>query len=121
MPTTASTRAAARRSTLRSGLLYPICTGEKGRLEAKITKMGRSGPRLAAVGADNPVPTLAEVIDKIVAYEPEIDVSHPFFREVLEALGVEQAPNAENIDRIADELAETATRRWRTPSRRPRG
>ena len=42
---------------------------------------------------DNPVPTLAEVIDKIAAYEPEIDVSHPFFREVLEALGVEQAPN----------------------------
>ena len=25
------------------GLLFPICTGEKGRLEAKITKMGRSG------------------------------------------------------------------------------
>jgi len=86
------------------GLIYPICTGEKGRLEAKITKMGRSGHASRPWAADNPVPVLAEVIDKIAAYEPEIDVSHPFFREVLEALGEERVPNAENIDRIVDDL-----------------
>jgi len=87
------------------GLLFPICTGEKGRLEAKITKMGRSGHASRPWASDNPVPTLANVIDKIVAYQPEIDVSHPFFREVLEAMGVEHAPTAENIDRITDQLA----------------
>jgi acetylornithine deacetylase/succinyl-diaminopimelate desuccinylase-like protein len=86
------------------GLIYPICTGEKGRLEAKITKMGRSGHASRPWAADNPVPVLAEVIDKIAAYEPEIDVSHPFFREVLEALGEERTPNPENIDRIVDDL-----------------
>jgi acetylornithine deacetylase/succinyl-diaminopimelate desuccinylase-like protein len=87
------------------GLLFPICTGEKGRLEAKITKMGRSGHASRPWASDNPVPTLGQVIDKIVAYEPEVDVSHPFFREVLEAMGVEHAPTAENIDRITDQLA----------------
>ena len=87
------------------GLIYPICTGEKGRLEAKITKMGRSGHASRPWASDNPVPVLAQVIDKIVAYEPEIDASHPFFQEVLEALGIDRTPNAENIDRIADELA----------------
>jgi acetylornithine deacetylase/succinyl-diaminopimelate desuccinylase-like protein len=87
------------------GLLYPICTGEKGRLEARLTKKGRSGHASRPWAADNPVPVMAETVQRIMAYEPEIDVSHPFFQEVLEALGVEHAPNAENIDRIADSLA----------------
>ena len=88
-----------------NGLLYPICTGEKGRLEAKITKMGRSGHASRPWATPNPVPTLAQVIDKIANYEPEIDASHPYFREVLEAFGIDRAPNSENIDRLADELA----------------
>jgi acetylornithine deacetylase/succinyl-diaminopimelate desuccinylase-like protein len=52
------------------------------------------------------VPVLAEAIQRIQAYEPEIDVSHPFFRDVLSNLGVSQAPTAENIDRIADSLTD---------------
>lgn len=87
-----------------SGLLYPFCTGEKGRLEARVTRQGRSGHASRPWSADNPVPVLAEAVDRIAAYEPEIDVSHPYFREVLSALGVSQAPTAENIDRIADRV-----------------
>lgn len=83
------------------GLLYPVCLGEKGRLEARITRQGRSGHASVPWRADNPVPVLAEAIQRIVAYEPEIDVSNPFFRQVLSAMGVKQAPTAENIDRIA--------------------
>jgi acetylornithine deacetylase/succinyl-diaminopimelate desuccinylase-like protein len=86
------------------GLLYPVCLGEKGRLEARITRQGRSGHASMPWRADNPVPVLAEAIQRIVAYEPEIDVSNPYFRQVLAALGVKQAPTAENIDRIADGL-----------------
>lgn len=86
------------------GLLYQMCTGEKGRLEAHITRQGRSGHASRPWAADNPVPVLADAIQRITAYEPEIDVSHPFFREVLQAFGVKQAPTAENIDRIADGL-----------------
>jgi acetylornithine deacetylase/succinyl-diaminopimelate desuccinylase-like protein len=86
------------------GLIYPICTGEKGRLEARLTKKGRSGHASRPWAAENPVPVMAEAIERIMAYEPEIDVSHPFFGEVLQALGVEHTPNAENIDRIADSL-----------------
>jgi acetylornithine deacetylase/succinyl-diaminopimelate desuccinylase-like protein len=86
------------------GLLYPLCTGEKGRLEAHITRHGRSGHASRPWAADNPVPVLAEAISRIAQYEPEVDVSHPFFREVLSALEVTQAPTAENIDRIADGL-----------------
>src|SRR6266545_534711 len=88
------------------GLLYPLCSGEKGRLEARVTRKGRSGHASRPWAADNPVPILAEAIERIVAYEPEIDVSHPFFREVLSALGITQAPTAENIDRIADSLTD---------------
>jgi acetylornithine deacetylase/succinyl-diaminopimelate desuccinylase-like protein len=88
------------------GLLYPVCTGEKGRLEAHITRRGRSGHASRPWAADNPVPVLAEAVSRIAAYEPEVDVSHPFFREVLSALEVTQAPTAENIDRIADGLEE---------------
>jgi acetylornithine deacetylase/succinyl-diaminopimelate desuccinylase-like protein len=86
------------------GLIYQVCLGEKGRLEARITRQGRSGHASMPWRADNPVPMLAEAIQRIVAYEPEIDVSNPFFRQVLAALGVKQAPTAENIDRIADGL-----------------
>jgi acetylornithine deacetylase/succinyl-diaminopimelate desuccinylase-like protein len=87
-----------------AGLLYALATGEKGRLEARITRKGRSGHASRPWAADNPVPVIAEAIRRIAAYEPEIDVSHPFFREVLGALGVAQTPTAENIDRICDGL-----------------
>jgi acetylornithine deacetylase/succinyl-diaminopimelate desuccinylase-like protein len=87
-----------------NGLLYPVALGEKGRLEARVTRTGRSGHASVPWRSDNPVPVLAEAIRRIAAYEPEIDVSHPFFREVLGELGVKQAPTAENIDRIAESL-----------------
>jgi acetylornithine deacetylase/succinyl-diaminopimelate desuccinylase-like protein len=91
-----------------SGLIYPICLGEKGRLEARVTRVGRSGHASAPWRADNPVPVLADAIQRIAAYEPEIDVSPAYFREVLRAFGVSQAPTAENIDRLADGLPDKA-------------
>ena len=92
----------------KGGLLYPVALGEKGRLEARVVRHGRSGHASVPWRADNPVPLLAEAIQRIGAYEPEIDVSHPFFREVLSAIGVKQTPTAENIDRIADGLEDKA-------------
>jgi acetylornithine deacetylase/succinyl-diaminopimelate desuccinylase-like protein len=86
------------------GLVYPICTGEKGRLEVAITRRGRSGHASRPWAADNPVGTVAQAVGRILAYEPEIDVSHPFFAGLLSALDVPQTPTAENIDRIADSL-----------------
>ena len=68
--------------------------------------MGRSGHASRPWATPNPVPTLAQVIDKIAAYEPEIDASHPYFREILEAFGIDRTPNAANIDEIADQLTE---------------
>lgn len=91
-----------------TGLLYPIALGEKGRLEARVTRQGRSGHASVPWRSDNPVPVLAEAVRRISEYEPEIDVSHPYFREVLAAMGVKQAPTAENIDRIADGLPDQA-------------
>jgi acetylornithine deacetylase/succinyl-diaminopimelate desuccinylase-like protein len=90
------------------GLVYPVSLGEKGRLEARVTRRGRSGHASVPWRADNPVPVLAEAIQRIAAYEPEIDVSHPYFRAVLAGLGLSQAPTAENIDRIADGLPDQA-------------
>ena len=91
-----------------TGLLYPVALGEKGRLEARITRQGRSGHASVPWRADNPVPVLAEAVRRITEYEPEIDVSHPYFRAVLGAVGIKQAPTAENIDRIADSLPDKA-------------
>jgi acetylornithine deacetylase/succinyl-diaminopimelate desuccinylase-like protein len=91
-----------------SGVVYPVSLGEKGRLEARVTRRGRSGHASVPWRADNPVPVLAEAIQRIAAYEPEIDVSHPYFRAVLGGLGLPQAPTAENIDRIAEDLADQA-------------
>jgi len=91
-----------------AGLLYPIALGEKGRLEARVTRQGRSGHASVPWRSDNPVPVLAEAVQRIAAYEAEIDVSHPYFREVLAAMDVKQAPTAENIDRIADSLPDKA-------------
>ena len=91
-----------------AGLLYPLSLGEKGRLEARITRRGRSGHASIPWRSDNPVPVLAEAIQRIAAYDPEIDVSHPYFRAVLSAVGLQQAPTAENIDRIADGLPDKA-------------
>jgi acetylornithine deacetylase/succinyl-diaminopimelate desuccinylase-like protein len=91
-----------------AGLLYPIALGEKGRLEARISSHGRSGHASVPWQSDNPIPVVAEALQRISAYEPEIDVSHPYFREVLAALGIRQAPTAENIDRIADGLPDKA-------------
>ncbi len=89
------------------GLLYTVGTGEKGRLEARITRTGRSGHASRPWASDNPVPAIGDAIARIVEYDAEIDVSHPFFREVLAALGVQHAPRADNIDRICDELGES--------------
>src|SRR5947209_10727352 len=79
-----------------AGLLYPLNTGEKSRLEARVTRQGRSGHASRPWAADNPVPDLAEAVRRIAAYDPEVDVSHPFFQTVLQALGVQQRPTAEN-------------------------
>ncbi|MBV9359061.1 MAG: M20/M25/M40 family metallo-hydrolase [Chloroflexi bacterium] len=86
------------------GLLYTVGTGEKGRLEARVTRTGRSGHASRPWASDNPVPAIGDSISRIAAYDPEIDVSHPFFREVLAALGIQHTPRADNIDRICDEL-----------------
>ena len=90
------------------GLVYSVSLGEKGRLEARVTRRGRSGHASVPWRADNPVPVVAEAIQRIAAYEPEIDVSHPYFRAVLAGLGYAQAPTAENIDRIAEGLPDQA-------------
>jgi acetylornithine deacetylase/succinyl-diaminopimelate desuccinylase-like protein len=91
-----------------SGPIYPVSLGEKGRLEARVVRRGRSGHASVPWRSDNPVPVLAEAVQRIAAYEPEIDVSHPYFRAVVGGLGLPQAPTAENIDRIADGLPDQA-------------
>ena len=89
-----------------TGLLYMLGTGEKGRLEAHITRRGRSGHASRPWAADNPVPVIGDAINRIAAYDAEIDVSHPFFHEVLAAYQVRHTPRADNIDRICEELSQ---------------
>lgn len=75
---------------------YVINTGEKGRLEATVTLDGRGGHAAAPWAADNPLAYLSEAVRRVLAYRPEIDLSHPVFdaaREVLaqDPIGLLQA------------------------------
>jgi len=78
---------------------YVINTGEKGRLEATVSVEGRGGHAAAPWAADNPLSPLAVVIERLLAYQPEMDLSHPVFdaaREVLlqDPVGLLQADYA---------------------------
>ncbi|NPV09365.1 MAG: M20/M25/M40 family metallo-hydrolase [Anaerolineae bacterium] len=58
---------------------YILNTGEKGRLEATITLTGRGGHAAAPWAADSPLYPLATAVQRLQAYRPGVDLSHPVF------------------------------------------
>ena len=72
-------------------LSYLLGTGEKGRLEIKITLRGESAHASVPWQGVNASARLWRVLQRIEAYEPEIDTSLPIF-EHLNVFGVEEKP-----------------------------
>jgi acetylornithine deacetylase/succinyl-diaminopimelate desuccinylase-like protein len=86
------------------GLLFLLSHGEKGRLEIKITLRGKSFHAASPWRAVNPYFALAEALNCIEKYEPELDVSSPIFRH-LGLFGIEEEITVDNVNAIANRLS----------------
>ena len=93
---------------IRSGdrLIYPINTGEKGRLEARIHITGRGFHASQPWKADNAIYKAEEVIRRIREYEPEVSTAHELFRHLDTLAGVTTDVTDDNIDQIIADLWE---------------
>lgn len=94
---------------LRDGkITYAINTGEKGRLEIRITVKGKGYHASAPWMADNAIYKAQPVLNAIAAYKPEVSVDADLFKHLDTALGITETPTNENIDGIIEELFKTA-------------
>ena len=85
-------------------LIYPINTGEKGRLEVRLHITGRGYHASTPWKADNAIYKAEEVIRRIRNYEPEVSTRHELFRHLDTLAGVTQEVTDENIDQIIADL-----------------
>jgi acetylornithine deacetylase/succinyl-diaminopimelate desuccinylase-like protein len=88
-------------------ITYAINTGEKGRLEIRITVKGRGYHASAPWMADNAIYKAWPVLERIAAYKPEISVDADLFKHLDAALGITSVPTAENIDKLIEDLFAT--------------
>jgi acetylornithine deacetylase/succinyl-diaminopimelate desuccinylase-like protein len=86
------------------GLAYTIQTGEKGRLEVHITLRGRASHAASPWMADNALFKLAEVLQRLHAWQPELDVLGETFAHLPALLGRAEPVTPRNVDVLADEL-----------------
>ena len=86
------------------GLVYTVMVGEKGRLEVHITVRGRGAHASVPWAGDNPALKLAEILKRLEAYQPEINVSQEIFSALPSLLGRSEPITAENVGVVADEV-----------------
>ncbi len=87
-------------------LIYPISTGEKGRLEVRIHIKGRGYHASQPWKADNAIYKAAEILDRIQQYQPEVSVDHELFRHLDTLAGISSEVTNENIDDIIASLSD---------------
>ncbi len=85
------------------GLTYILGTGEKGRLQVEVTIKGTSAHASVPWQGTNALFRLAQVVQRLEAYEAERDTTTGLF-EHLSNFAIEHKPSAANIDEI---IAET--------------
>ena len=85
------------------GLAYLISIGEKGRMEVRFDFEGRSAHAASPWLADNALYKLAQLLDRLQHYQPEIDVTAPIFQH-LGAFGISTQPTPENLDELLAQL-----------------
>ena len=86
------------------GLVYTVMVGEKGRLEAHITVRGRGAHASVPWAGDNPAFKLAEILNRLAAYQPEINVSQEIFAALPSLLKRSEPITVGNVDAVADEV-----------------
>jgi acetylornithine deacetylase/succinyl-diaminopimelate desuccinylase-like protein len=86
---------------------YPINTGEKGRLEVRITVTGRGYHASQPWMADNAIYKAQAVLDRIAAYQPEVSTEAELFSHLGDAIGIAEPITANTIDGIIQRIEET--------------
>jgi acetylornithine deacetylase/succinyl-diaminopimelate desuccinylase-like protein len=86
---------------------YLLGVGEKGRLQVEIDVVGESAHASVPWQGENALAKAAEVVRRIMAYEPERDTTVELFAH-LSDLAIEHAPSPASVDAmIADIEADT--------------
>jgi acetylornithine deacetylase/succinyl-diaminopimelate desuccinylase-like protein len=85
------------------GTAFLISLGEKGRLEAHFKINGRSSHAARPWLANNALYKLGQLLERLRAYQPEIDVSGDIFG-ALPLFGIDDTPTPGNLDRLLEQL-----------------
>lgn len=91
---------------------YLVSTGEKGRLEIKLTVKGRGWHASQPWRADNAIYKAQEVIRRIAAYQPERHVDPNLIAPLADLFGVQETVTAANVDRVAADLEARGEVSW---------
>jgi acetylornithine deacetylase/succinyl-diaminopimelate desuccinylase-like protein len=89
------------------GLVYTMSVGEKGRLEVHITVRGQSSHAASPWSGDNVAFKLAEILKRLEAYRPEINIDQALFAALPALLGRSEPITVGNVDAVADEIGAT--------------
>ena len=87
-----------------AGLAYGFATGEKGRLEVRIHLDGRPGHASAPWRAENALERAGIVLERLRAYRPQLDTSHPLFAALGARHGLPGAIGAEALPGVIETL-----------------
>ncbi len=90
---------------LADGPVYTIPIGEKGRLEVHITLRGRPAHAASPWMGDNVSFKLGELLRRLQAWQPELDVSAEIFARLPALLGRAEPVTPQNVDALADKLS----------------
>ena len=88
-------------------LIYPIPTGEKGRLEIHIHIQGRGYHASQPWNADNAIYKAEEVVRRIRGYQPEVSVDADVFKHLDTLAGITQEVTVDNLESILTDLNES--------------
>ena len=86
-----------------AALTYVLGVGEKGRFQVDISVKGTSAHASVPWQGTNAMYRLAQVLQRIEAYDPQLDTSGSLF-EHLSTFAIEHKPSPENIDEIIGEV-----------------
>ena len=87
-------------------LIYPISTGEKGRLEAHFHIRGRGYHASQPWMADNAIYKADDLLQRIRAYQPEVSVDVELFKHLGTMAGIDEPVTVDNLERILAQVAE---------------
>ena len=85
-------------------LVYPIPTGEKGRLEVHLRIKGRGWHASQPWRADNAIYKAEEVIRRVRSYQPQVSTAHDLFRHLDALAGVDGPVTDETIDAVLEQI-----------------